>query len=107
MVGAVVVGAVGVIAYYDKGMREQKKPFYEARLVLCRDTAEAVATLASLAPPVGAGTGEEVWHRARARFEQLYWGSIAVVEDEALEARMVEFRQPACRLRKRDPCRHA
>ena len=50
MVGAIFLAAAAVIAYYDKGTREQKKPFYDARLDLCRDTAEAVATLASLAP---------------------------------------------------------
>lgn len=35
---------------------------------------------------------EDVWRQARIRFEQLYWGSLAIVENEEVETRMVEFR---------------
>jgi hypothetical protein len=95
MIGGVFLAAGALIAYYDKGTREQKKPFREAQLSLCRDASEAAAILASLTPrrEGGGAPSEDTWEKARARFEQLYWGSLAVVEDKGLEARMVDFRE--------------
>jgi hypothetical protein len=88
-------GLGALIAHDDKGTREPKKPFHEAQLDLCRDASEAAATLASLTPRGEASSeqSEAPWEKARARFEQLYWGSLAVVEDEDLEGRMVDFRE--------------
>jgi hypothetical protein len=96
LLGGVIVATAAVLAYYDKGTREQKKPFREAQLQLCQDASEAAATLASLTPQVKAspsGPSEGAWENARARFEQLYWGSLAVVENDDVEARMVDFRE--------------
>ena len=35
---------------------------------------------------------EDPWRLARVRFEQLYWGSLAIVEDRDVEDKMVKFR---------------
>jgi hypothetical protein len=76
LIGAVFFALGALIAYYDKGTREQKKPFHEAQLDLCRDASEAAATLASLTPRREGSSEqtEDTWEKARARFEQLYWG---------------------------------
>jgi len=68
-------------------------------LNLCREASDTVATLASIAPRPSANVLsptekiEDAWQLARIRFEQLYWGSLAIVENKNVEAEMVAFRQ--------------
>jgi hypothetical protein len=98
MVGGIFVGVAAVIAYYETASRELKKPFNDAQLSLCREASDTAATLASVAPrPSVNALGptekiEDAWQLARIRFEQLYWGSLAIVENGDVEAKMVRFR---------------
>src|SRR5215467_2485743 len=97
MVGGIIAAFAAVAAYYDTATREQKKPFRETQLNLCREASDAAATLASFAPRAASNLTptdklEDPWQLARGHFEQLYWGSLAIVENNDVEARMVGFR---------------
>jgi hypothetical protein len=97
MIGGIIVAIAAVIAYYETATREQKKPFREAQLNLCREASDTAATLASiiprpaLSPAAPTDKIEDPWGVARVRFEQLYWGSLAIVEDLDVEEKMVIF----------------
>ena len=98
MFGAIALGLWAAFTYYDTANRDLNKSFNDAQLTLCKEASDAAATLASVAPtaektPLGpADKIEDPWRIARVRFEQLYWGSLAIVENDAVETRMVEFR---------------
>ena len=96
--GAILLGLWAAFTYYDTANRELRKPFNDAQLTLCKEASDAAATLASVEPITDTDRigptdkVEDAWRVARIRFEQLYWGSLAIVEDENVEDRMVKFR---------------
>jgi hypothetical protein len=98
MIGGIIIATAAVVSYYDTATRDQKKPFREAQLTLCRDASDIVATLASFSPRPAPNPAsptdksEDPWQVAWIRFEQLYWGSLAIVENSAVEGKMVVFR---------------
>jgi hypothetical protein len=98
MIGGIIIATAAVVSYYDTATRDQKKPFREAQLTLCRDASDMVATLASFSPRAASNPAcptdkiEDPWQVAWIRFEQLYWGSLAIVENGAVEGKMVVFR---------------
>jgi hypothetical protein len=98
MLGAIALGLWAAFTYYDTANRELEKSFNDAQLTLCKEASDAAATLASVVPTTATqpieptDKIEDPWRIARVRFEQLYWGSLAIVENEEVEARMVEFR---------------
>jgi hypothetical protein len=99
MVGAIVVGAAAAFTYYDTANRELEKPFNDLQLNLCKEASDAAATLAAFTPrsektpPLPSDKLEDPWRAARLRFDQLYWGSLAIVENSAVETSMVKFRK--------------
>jgi hypothetical protein len=98
MLSAVAVGVGAIVTYYDTANRELQKPFNDIQLSLCKDASETAATIASLQPlsspaPLSADGLKEPLHQARMRFEQLYWGSLAIVENTDVEQKMVDFRK--------------
>lgn len=65
---------------------EARRPFLERQMELCFDASRAAARLA-------ASEDEALREAALARFRELYWGELAVVEDRAVEAAMVRFKR--------------
>jgi hypothetical protein len=96
VLGTIAVGAGAAYTYYDTANRDLQKSFNDAQLNLCKDASDTAATLAAIAPRSPAagvdGKNDDPWHLARQRFEQLYWGSLAIVENIAVESEMVQFR---------------
>jgi hypothetical protein len=98
--GAIALGLWAAFTYYDTANRDVQKSFNDAQLALCKEASDAAATLASVTPlPIPDNAAikptdkiEDAWRIARVRFEQLYWGSLAIVENSDVESRMVEFR---------------
>ena len=89
ILGAVATFAWGVFQYIEnnKGQSESRrieatKPFLERQLKLYTEATQSAATLA---------TSEEPSEKAASikRFWSLYWGELALVEDEEVEAAMV------------------
>ena len=82
----------GVYQYFDKRDREIEnarvaaaRPFLERQLALYTDASRSAAVIA---------TSDDAAERAKAeaRFWELYWGELALVEDRTVEAAMVAFR---------------
>jgi hypothetical protein len=98
LIGAVIVGGAAAFTYYDTANRELAKPFNDAQLALCKeasDTAAALASPTSLQQVGARGPADKIEGSggiARARFEQLFWGSLAIVENQDVASKMVEFR---------------
>ena len=96
--GALIVGGAAAFTYYDTANRELEKPVNDMRLSLCKEATDAAATLAIFVPQpeknpmLSTDKIEDPWRLARVRFEQLYWGSLAIVEDRDVEDKMVKFR---------------
>jgi hypothetical protein len=63
-----------------------KRPFLEKQLGLCFEATDAAARLASETDPVE-------WKKAWATFWKLYWGTLSVVENQAVENAMDTFVQ--------------
>jgi hypothetical protein len=96
MLSAIAVAVGAIVTYYDTANRELQKPFNDIQLSLCKDASESAATIASLQPPSSPTQADKLqdpWHQARIRFEQLYWGSLAIVENRNVEQKMVAFRK--------------
>jgi hypothetical protein len=96
LIGAVILGGGAAFTYYDTANRELAKPFNDAQLSLCKEASDTAAALALTVPTsgqqIGARGPEESGGIARARFEQLFWGSLAIVENDAVASKMVQFR---------------
>jgi hypothetical protein len=88
VIGAVIVGAATAYTYFDTANREVEKPFNDAQLRLCIDASDVAAHVASVPP----SERDDRWMPARMRFEELYWGSLAIVENANVEGMMVRFR---------------
>lgn len=69
---------------------EARKPYYQKQMDLCLEATEVAAVLAS-------SIDREKWQTARARFWELYWGPLSVVETPLgagigpVEQKMVEI----------------
>jgi hypothetical protein len=60
------------------------KPFLEKQLEFCVEVTQAAAEIAT-------SENQKKYADAVARFWELYWGRLALVEDEHLESAMVKF----------------
>jgi hypothetical protein len=65
---------------------EATRPFLERQLQLYTDATRSAAIIAT------APGGEDV-RKANARFRELFWGELALVEDRSVEAAMVGFQR--------------
>ena len=81
----VIGGAIALWRYFDTTANEFKRPFWEKQIDLYVQASDAAATLAVAQP------GAE-WERAKLRFLVLYNGSLAIVEDKAIDSAMVRFK---------------
>jgi hypothetical protein len=82
--GALLTALWGIWQYADTAQREAIKPFLELRLKNCTEASNAAALIAQ---PAGAKDQVE----QQANFWRLYWGPLAIVENQVVEERMVEF----------------
>jgi hypothetical protein len=91
LIGGVIAFGWGVYQFMmnQRGQSETRRieatrPFLDRQLKLYTDATQAAATIAT-------STSNEEVTGARARFWSLYWGELALVEDNRVEAAMVEF----------------
>ncbi|MEY2926903.1 MAG: hypothetical protein RL367_1380 [Pseudomonadota bacterium] len=78
LAGAVVAAAFGLYWNFRSAREARKLPFLQRQLDLCFEASNLVSILATSSDPA-------VWQAARARFWELYYGVLAVVEDPAIE----------------------
>ncbi len=82
---AVLAGVpLGLWKYLDTAGKNLRKPFWERQLALYVEATSAAATLAS-------SSDIEMKSAAEATFWRLYFGPLAIVEDEGVEAAMVKL----------------
>lgn len=78
--------ALGGIQFLANARREYQRAFFDKQLALYMEAAQTTSVLAS-------STDQAVRKKAEARFWELYWGQLALVEDRAVAGKMVEFGQ--------------
>ncbi|MDB5704616.1 MAG: hypothetical protein JWN66_1732 [Sphingomonas bacterium] len=64
---------------------EARRPFLERQLALYTEATHAAATIAT-------STNAAAVASARTRFDELYWGELALVEDSTVEQAMMAYR---------------
>jgi len=96
LVGVIFAAMVNIIVNYHNAKALRKRPFLEKQLELCLEASTLAAILATT-------RNEATFKLARARFLELYWGPLSVVEDVAVEAAMVEFEEKLEGVRKTRP----
>jgi hypothetical protein len=67
-------------------LTEARKPFLELQLKTYTAAAEVAGRLASIQD-----TADKDWQDAKRRFYALYWSELSLVEDQAVEGRMVKL----------------
>ncbi|HKR25410.1 MAG TPA: hypothetical protein VJS15_09140 [Allosphingosinicella sp.] len=89
LIAFVAVMGAAVLTYrwnFVNAAQLRRQPFLVKQLDLCLEASAVVATLATTA-------SKEVFDRAHARFLELFWGPLSVVENDGLSEAMVEFRK--------------
>jgi hypothetical protein len=93
---AAIIGVIWTIVEWSSNQRalqehrrvEAQKPFLDQQLKLYAETVRTTAFLATNWQP---GQPSEEWRKARNRFNELYWGELATVENHDVEVCMVKF----------------
>lgn len=89
-IGAILAAVVVAIANLYWNFRNAKAartlPFLSKQLDYCFEAAELAGKLSSTADAAD-------WQAARTRFFELYWGPLAIVEDEDVARAMVSLKQ--------------
>ena len=75
---------VGIVQYVETARRDYRKPFLTAQLELCLGASESAARIAHT-------TDKRDYDKARTRFLELYWGGLAMVEDQCVTDKMIAF----------------
>lgn len=87
---AILAALIAALANLYWNFRSAKSartlPFLTKQLDYCFEAAEIAGTLSSTADAAA-------WKAARVRFFELYWGPLAIVEDEDVAGAMVSFKQ--------------
>lgn len=81
---------IGLWQYFEKAENEYKRPLWEKQLDYYFEATRAAATLAVLRNEEAESSQAE-WQKARTRFWELYYGELAIVEDQAVSQAMVVF----------------
>jgi hypothetical protein len=84
--GLAVVPAWIAYKFFIESIQESTQKYYELKLKLCQEAAKVAAKIST------SNNSKEI-REAVARFEELYWGELVVVEDSRLASAMVEFRK--------------
>lgn len=83
-IGFLIGGTIGLWKHLDTSKRELRRPFLERQLELYFDATCAAATLAT-------ASDEQTWKEARNKFWQLYYGPLALVQNESVAYVMRDF----------------
>jgi len=86
-VGAAVLFLVGIWQFSITARNEIAKPVFAKQLELCVEVSQAAATLAR------SDINTEVRAESRTTFLSNYFGKLAVVEDQCLYYKMIEFKR--------------
>ncbi len=86
IIGTFVVAVWTVWEFSASAGIEARKPFLQKQLTLCFEAVTQASTLATTTDPAK-------WQKAKSRFLELYWGELAVVENEAVAKKMIAFKQ--------------
>src|SRR5262249_151011 len=85
---AFVITAAGaawaIWQYQTTAWIEARRPFLQKQFEFAIEAVQAAAQLSTT-------TDREIFERAKVVFWELYWGRLAIVEDDKLEAAMVNF----------------
>src|SRR5213080_447818 len=81
---SLITAAVGIYQFQTQQAEANKRPFLEQQLATVTEATDLAARLATETDPAE-------WEKDRAAFWRLYWGRLAIVEDRAVEACMVQF----------------
>lgn len=81
-IGAILVSIYQINAAYEQDF---KKPVWEKQLKVLSEVSETAAAIAVLP------AGSDARQQAELKFEQLYWGPVAITENEELKKLMREF----------------
>jgi hypothetical protein len=65
-------------------MQAKRQPFLEKQLELAFEASATASRLATVADPAD-------WEKARLHFWLLYWGPLSIIENPAVEGKMIEF----------------
>ena len=79
-----VTVSVGIWQFSTEQTQNNRKPFLERQLEVGFEAVNSVSIMATT-------TDREIWRKARARFWQLYWGELSVVETPEVEASMIRL----------------
>jgi hypothetical protein len=84
--GVVTLAAVlvGFWQFYAQQRQMNQRPFFQRQLELCFQASQTVSRVATEVDPIK-------WEQARIAFWRLYWGPLSIVENQAVEAVMVEL----------------
>jgi hypothetical protein len=91
---AVYLAVLAGWRFLDERHREVARSFAEKQLALCLDATEAAATIAASYNHVF-GISDHELHKSSRRFQELYYGSLATVEDDDVANAMIEFQEIA------------
>jgi hypothetical protein len=75
---------VGIWQFSAQQTQANRQPFLQKQLEVCFQATETAGHLASETDP-------KEWEKARITFWTLYWGTLSIVEDRAVERAMVKL----------------
>ena len=84
--GALAAALIGLLWNFNNARDLRKQPFLEKQLALCVEASSVAATLAT-------ARSAEAFDPARARFEELFWGPLSIVENVQVSLKMRDFRE--------------
>jgi hypothetical protein len=79
-----LTAGLGIWQFTAQQSQANRQPFLQKQLELTFQATETASRLAS-------ETDAIAWEKARGTFWQLYWGTLSIVEDRAVESAMVEL----------------
>lgn len=86
VIGLVIAFLIGIVQYVENSKREHKKPFLATQLELCLSASQSAARIAH---PIS----KDDFKVAQTRFLELYWGGLAMVEDQCVTNKMIDYKK--------------
>jgi hypothetical protein len=81
---AIIGAGMGLWKYFDAAEKEFRKPYWERQISFYFQATSSAAILAT-------SHDQKTLKEAEAKFWELYWGPLALVEDRRVEAAMVRY----------------
>lgn len=86
LTGVILAALLGLYWNFRNAKELRKQPFLSKQLELCLEASNVAATLATT-------RSKEVFDIAHARFLELFWGPLSIVENEEVALAMCNFEQ--------------